>query len=489
MDVDGAGVPPEVAALRRPGGVRARTPSGTSSSPARSRSRSGWSTSDRTTSRSAWRWSWPSSRSRPPTARIRSRSLFARSATPGGAAHERRRHRRHRHAPVRPPPDQRARAGRASPPAGRSPTPASPGPTSSTPSAARRRPAPPTRWSSDLGLTGVPFINVANGCATGGSALISAYNAIRAGAAEVVMAIGFDKHPAGRLRPDAGRLRPRRLVRRDRADADDAVLRDEDPALHARARHQPSEALAKVAAKAFRNGSLNPNAWRRTPMSEDQILDAAMIADPLTQYMFCSPGRGRRGARADHRRAGTERSRRRRCTCARPCCGRGRSARSRCSTRRSPTSAATRRPSPPRPGRSRWPASAPSEIDVVQVQDTESGAEVMHLAECGFCADGEQEDLIRSGATEIGGALPVNTDGGCLANGEPIGGVRAAPGARVGGPAARRRRRTPGARRPADGVHPRLRRPRHLRLHGPVPLTPHVYVRPRPPGLGVLRRT
>ncbi len=60
-------------------------------------------------------------------------------------------------------------------------------------------------------------------------------------------------------------------------------------------------------------------------------------------------------------------------------------------------------------------------MDVVQLQDTESGAEVMHLAECGFCADGEQEDLIFSGATEIGGRLPVNTDGGCLANGEPIG--------------------------------------------------------------------
>ena len=63
----------------------------------------------------------------------------------------------------------------------------------------------------------------------------------------------------------------------------------------------------------------------------------------------------------------------------------------------------------------------PDEVDVVQVQDTESGAEIMHLAECGFCADGEQEDLVRSGATEIGGSLPVNTDGGCLANGEPIG--------------------------------------------------------------------
>ena len=43
------------------------------------------------------------------------------------------------------------------------------------------------------------------------------------------------------------------------------------------------------------------------------------------------------------------------------------------------------------------------------------------MAECGFCADGEQEKLIADGTTEIGGALPINTDGGLLANGEPIG--------------------------------------------------------------------
>ncbi|MFF3150264.1 thiolase family protein, partial [Streptomyces sp. NPDC057927] len=63
----------------------------------------------------------------------------------------------------------------------------------------------------------------------------------------------------------------------------------------------------------------------------------------------------------------------------------------------------------------------PSDIDVCQLQDTESGAEVMHLAECGFCEHGEQERLIPEGATAPGGALPVNTDGGCIANGEPIG--------------------------------------------------------------------
>jgi acetyl-CoA acetyltransferase len=63
----------------------------------------------------------------------------------------------------------------------------------------------------------------------------------------------------------------------------------------------------------------------------------------------------------------------------------------------------------------------PEDIDIVQVQDTEVGAEIMHLAENGFCKDGEQEALIQAGQTEIGGKLPVNTDGGCLASGEPVG--------------------------------------------------------------------
>jgi acetyl-CoA acetyltransferase len=43
------------------------------------------------------------------------------------------------------------------------------------------------------------------------------------------------------------------------------------------------------------------------------------------------------------------------------------------------------------------------------------------MAENGFCKDGEQEQLIADGATEIDGPLPINTDGGLLANGEPIG--------------------------------------------------------------------
>jgi acetyl-CoA acetyltransferase len=60
-------------------------------------------------------------------------------------------------------------------------------------------------------------------------------------------------------------------------------------------------------------------------------------------------------------------------------------------------------------------------VDIAQLEDTESGAEIMHLAETGLCRDGEQEALIQSGATRIDGRLPINTDGGCLACGEPIG--------------------------------------------------------------------
>ena len=63
----------------------------------------------------------------------------------------------------------------------------------------------------------------------------------------------------------------------------------------------------------------------------------------------------------------------------------------------------------------------PAEVQVAQVQDTEAGAEIMHLAECGFCDHGAQQRLVAEGAFELGGVLPVNTDGGCIANGEPIG--------------------------------------------------------------------
>ncbi|MBP2369465.1 thiolase family protein [Pseudonocardia parietis] len=272
---------------------------------------------------------------------------------------------------------------------------------------------------SELGLTGLPFINVYNGCATGGSALISAQAAIASGAHDVGIVIGFDKHPRGAF--------------------------DTDPADHGigswygetglmvttqffgmkvqRYLHEHGmdrAVLATIAEKAFRNGARNPMAWRTKEISAAEIAAAPMISHPLTQYMYCSPGEGAVAlvlCRADLARTYTDR----------PVFLRGAAFRS----RRygsfevfAPWLALDRADSPTvEASRAAFDAAgvAPSEVDVAQVQDTESGAELMHMAETGLCADGEQEELIRSGATGIDGRLPINTDGGCLANGEPIG--------------------------------------------------------------------
>ena len=70
---------------------------------------------------------------------------------------------------------------------------------------------------NELGLTGLPFVNVWNGCATGGSALTMADRTIRSGAADLGLAIGFDKHPRGAFNVDPESMGIGALVRRDRA--------------------------------------------------------------------------------------------------------------------------------------------------------------------------------------------------------------------------------------------------------------------------------
>ena len=95
----------------------------------------------------------------------------------------------------------------------------------------------------------------------------------------------------------------------------------------------------------------------------------------------------------------------------------------------------------------------------------------MHLAECGFCEHGEQARLIGDGELEIGGRLPVNTDGGLIANGEPIGASGLRQIDRVRAPAPGPRRRPTGAGRAEDRLHPGVRRPRDQCLLGAVPMT------------------
>ena len=149
----------------------------------------------------------------------------------------------------------------------------------------------PDTLVSQLGLTGVPFVNVRNGCATGGVALATAANAIRAGEAEVAMVVGFDKHARG-----AFAASPADYGHKDWYAETGLMVTTQFFAMKDRRYlHQhglKDQLLAQVAAKAFRNGALNPDAWRRTEISEDEILAARVINPPLTQYMLCSPSEG-----------------------------------------------------------------------------------------------------------------------------------------------------------------------------------------------------
>jgi acetyl-CoA acetyltransferase len=270
-----------------------------------------------------------------------------------------------------------------------------------------------------LGLTGIPFINVKNGCATGGSALTAAASSIAAGEYDLGVAVGFDKHPRGAFDP-----RPEDWGLPDWYGAAGFMLTTQFFALKLTrymAEHGITRpTLGRVAEKSFINGALTEHAWRREPVALDDILNAQMVSDPLTKFMFCSPAEGAvalvlaSGARARQlggpaiqlkavamrtRPAGSF-------EVFSPCLDLERGGSATAIASRDAFEAA---------------GIGPGEIDLAQLQDTEVGAEIMHMAENGFCRDGEQEAWLAEGRTRLDGALPVNTDGGCIACGEPIG--------------------------------------------------------------------
>jgi acetyl-CoA C-acetyltransferase len=64
---------------------------------------------------------------------------------------------------------------------------------------------------------------------------------------------------------------------------------------------------------------------------------------------------------------------------------------------------------------------SPADVDVANVHDCFTIAEIMAYEDLGFCKKGEGAKMIREGETELGGRIPVNVDGGLKAKGHPIG--------------------------------------------------------------------
>jgi acetyl-CoA acyltransferase len=295
------------------------------------------------------------------------------------------------------------------------------------------------------GLLGVPMVNVENACASASSAFYLACMAIGSGAADVALAVGSEKLThEDRARSFAAigtavdQQQVAELQQWASSGSAGSPLPEQADALPAEARGAAAgqaagkrsffmdiyaansrgymersgatrEDFAQVAVKSHRHAALNPYAQYRTEVTVEDVLASREIAPPLTLLMcspigdgaaalvVCSPEVARRlGARVRVRACALVSGRDRR---------------------------------PGEPGAVERAAQAayekagvgPSDLDVVELHDAAAPAELMTYEELGLCEEGEGPVLLASGATRLGGRIPVNPSGGLLSKGHPIG--------------------------------------------------------------------
>jgi acetyl-CoA acetyltransferase len=266
-----------------------------------------------------------------------------------------------------------------------------------------------------VGLTGLPIMNLENACASGGSALRLAYQDVASGFCDVALAFGFEKMPRGFIAGNPN----------DWFATMGLAVNPQYFALNARW-HMASygttdDHLVRVSVKNHRNGALNPFAMYRKVMSYDEIANSPMVNDPLRLLMLCAPNEGGAGvilaSREVAKQYTTRLIRLAAVVLKSPLYG----------TAEVPyisVSARVEAPSVTKTASTEAYATAgigPADLDLVELQDTDSAAEIIYTEELGLCERGEGARLLDEGATEINGRIPVNVSGGLLSKGEPLG--------------------------------------------------------------------
>ncbi len=282
----------------------------------------------------------------------------------------------------------------------------------------------------------VPMVNVEGGCATASLAFHGAWKDILSGQCQVSLAIGVEKltspdHPE-RLpqifNTAIDQLQPERwqaYYRQAGAQAGKpfepgpgrTVFMDTyamQAAWHMKTYGTTQRQLAAAAAKNHHHGSLNPKAQYRFELSVDEVLADREISWPLTRAM-CSPlGDGAAAALLCSQAA----------LAHFPPAARARAVR----VRTSQLTGGKYR-SLAEPGLSQLAADkayahsglGPADIDLVELHDATSFCEIYQLEMLRFCQTGGGGAMVESGATALGGRLPVNLSGGLVSKGHPIG--------------------------------------------------------------------
>jgi acetyl-CoA acetyltransferase len=276
------------------------------------------------------------------------------------------------------------------------------------------QPMTAVRAVKELGLTGVPIQRVENASATGSAALREAYLAVAAGHYDKVLVLGLDKMTEVMGRTPAA------------PELEDAILPAAFFAMWATRRMYERgtkpEHLARIAAKNWNNGALNPMSQRqpKEKVTVEGVLRAGMVAWPLTKMMACPIGDG--AAAAVVCRLETAK----RLAKGRPIV---RIAASHLGSEKYERGHLFMGPvvGPARMSRDaakdlyEQAGRGPKDIQLVQVHDAFAIEELEYYELLDFCREGEAEACIDRGDFEPGGRVPFSTDGGLIARGHPGG--------------------------------------------------------------------
>ena len=171
--------------------------------------------------------------------------------------------------------------------------------------------------------------------------------------------------------------------------------------------------IAEVAAKNHWHSQWNENAQYRTPMSQDEVLADKVIAWPMTRAM-CAPMSDGAAALVVVSERVLDRFDRKRAVRIRAVAASSGSNRRADEVERHLTRTAASRAY-------EVAGLGPGDVSVAEMHDATAFAEIMQSENCGFAEYGEGGPLVESGATRLGGRLPINVSGGLLSKGHPIG--------------------------------------------------------------------
>jgi len=264
----------------------------------------------------------------------------------------------------------------------------------------------------DLGVTGPPFYNVENACASGATGVHLASHALRAGEYETVLVFGIEQltHFGGGTIP-----LQRNDYKTDLYARQGMVL----PGVYAlratRYLHDhgcSADVLGKVAVKNRSHGARNPYAQMRTEVDLEEVMASRMIADPLTLYQCCpSAVDGAAALVLTTKRPAQKPAVRLLASVIQS----GRREEELDDILEAEITARAARLAYEQAG------VGPDDLDVIALHDAFTIAELLYYEALGICGRGEGPRLLDDGTTAIGGKVPVNPSGGLLAKGHPLG--------------------------------------------------------------------